>query len=106
MKVPCAALLLACCVLIGGCAAQPKQNVVLEPGDTISFSLYIPDDLPEIPVIRLKIDDHGAVTLLLVGAIEIAGLTTTQAATKIHDAYVKYYPEVIVVVRKVASAKR
>jgi protein involved in polysaccharide export with SLBB domain len=104
MKGLCSTLLLACCISLGGCAtkrtAALETNHVLRPGDTISIHIDGPEDQfgPE-PTFR--IDGSGAVTLVLIGAIEIGGLTTTEAATKIHDAYVpKYYPELKIIVRK------
>ena len=107
MKELCS-LLLACCILTGGCATkqtavEANQNEVLRLGDTISVSIT-----PENTIIlTLQIDDHGTATLPLVGPIEFAGLTSAQAAKKIRDAYVpKYYAEVEVVVRKVDSVKR
>lgn len=113
MKSACAILLLACSVFMGGCATQSKQppvveadpNYLLKPGDTISVSFDGPvGDDNIMPVRILQIDDRGAVTLSLIGAIQIAGLTTTQAAAKIHDTYVpKYFSELTVIVKKVES---
>jgi protein involved in polysaccharide export with SLBB domain len=106
------ALLLACCILAGGCATkqttavEANQNEVLRPGDTI-FAYATDQESPASPFPGFQIDDHGTATLPLVGPIEFAGLTSAQAAKKIRDAYVpKYYAEVEVVVRKVDSVKR
>lgn len=125
MKTPCAVLLLACCVFMGGCAIQSRQMDVaqmdrLKPGDSIS--IYFLGENKMISDPPFPISDNGLVVMpispfpiasqetrengsqSLIRPIEIAGLTTTQAAAKIHDAYVpKYFPELTVIVKKVES---
>lgn len=131
MKTPCAVLLLACCVFMGGCAIQSRQMDVaqmdrLKPGDLISIYFLgenkmisdppfpISDNglvvmpISPFPIASQETQENGSQSLIrpveFIGPIEIAGLTTTQAAAKIHDAYVpKYFPELTVIVKKVES---
>lgn len=95
MKIPCATLLLACSVFIAGCMTQSQQpsiveadqNYALKPDDTISVRLSGFCN-GEPLIYNPRIDDQAAVTVQLVGPVQIAGLSTIQATAKIYPGYV------------------
>lgn len=83
---------------------EVNHSYVLKPGDTISgYFQSSGDGIDQLPV-SWRINDHGTANLLIVGAVEIAGLNIDQLAAKIHDTYVpKYFPDLRLVVTKVES---
>lgn len=78
-------------------AAGPYQ---LGAGDTIAVRVY---EEPELTVEEIALDNGGVVSLPLIGDVAAAGLTATQLARTIEDAYRANYlrdPRVSVIIRE------
>ncbi len=98
--------LLACSLLlalVGGCASRgtPLEEVTLEvnstldpgpwrlaPGDTLSVHLADKPDWDQTPVVRAD----GRASFLLVGELELGGLTLPEAEERVRDAYERVLP--------------
>ena len=111
MKISCILPLLA--LWLAGCAA-PDYRAAMEPpdinqtnilsgarfhaGDTVMVSFT---DLPENPPVQEKtVNEDGTITLSDVGVIKVAGKTTGELETIIHDKYVpQFYNHISVTVK-------
>ena len=71
------------CLLAGTAFAQ-TQDFVLSEGDQIEFDLLDDDQPPRV----LTIAQDGQIQLPLIGAVEIAGITVTEAMAKIRDEFI------------------
>jgi len=94
------ALLLVC-----GCVSTQKpqrrevDNRPMAPGDCVSVLIELPNAQGIFTQSRL-LDPSGDVSLLYIGTIHLADLTPPQAEKQIHDAYLAYYKELFVTVRR------
>ncbi len=107
LRLPATLLVLLLAFLLGGCAsdnatpttaatganpqiAAPALNAQLRPGDTMTISLL---GIPEPVTSGVQIDEQGLIRLQYIGAVQAAGLTTSELSSRIRDAYIqkKYY---------------
>ncbi len=72
-----------CLLLVSMQRTASAQERVLAVGDTVGVSVYDELDLE----VKAPIDNTGKITLKLAGEIKIAGLTPTNAARAIENAY-------------------
>ncbi len=70
--------------LSAGVAVGQAQDFILSEGDQVEFDLLDDDQEPRI----LTIAQDGQIQLPLIGAIEIAGITVTEAMAKIRDEFI------------------
>lgn len=68
-------------------AASPddKSTLAIGPGDMLEVNVY---DVPEL-ILKVRVGDNGDVALPLVGSMQWAGLTASQAERMLHDALIK-----------------
>jgi polysaccharide export outer membrane protein len=73
-----------------GCMAQSSQSeptaqgVPLSPGDSIRVTIF---DIPELSLDRVQIGGDGTVKLPLIGNVHVAGMSDSDAAHAIDQAY-------------------
>jgi polysaccharide biosynthesis/export protein len=81
-------LALLAVVAVSGCATletsetylvQPDGPYQLDTGDVVRIAVYGEDQLSDL----FKVDDAGELSLPLIGAVEVRGLTTREAAGRI-----------------------
>ncbi len=85
-------------------AAPGPQDYVLGQGDLLVVSIF---EAPELKT-EARISARGAVTLPLVGSVDVKGITTREAEQKIESMYAKKYlnnPHVNVFVKEQVSGK-
>lgn len=68
--------------------AQPRQtvseaNFTVGPGDVLDVEVF---DTPELSLATARVSDDGAITLPVLGVVQVAGLNVNQAARKIESA--------------------
>lgn len=92
-------LALLACLLT---AAQADEYLI-KPGDTLNITVIDEADLTR----KVIVDSQGRITLPLVKEVEIAGLTTAQAADKLTDALKQYIknPQLTIEVAEVARIR-
>ena len=81
----------------GNLGAVVSSNYVLKPSDVIQVEVYQEEDLEK----TVRIEGDGTVSLALIGKVEIAGLTVSEAKSLITELYNKDYlvdPQVSVLV--------
>ena len=71
-------VLVLACLVIAPCFAAAK-GYLMGPGDSIKVTVFQNPDMS----IETRISETGAVTVPLLGTVELGGLTTAQAETKI-----------------------
>ena len=74
------------------------SNYILQPSDVIEVEIYQEEDLFKM----VRIEGDGTVALALIGKVELAGLTISEAKSLITDLYNRDYlvdPQVSVLVR-------
>lgn len=74
------------------------SNYVLQPSDVIEIEVYQEEDLNKM----VRIEGDGTVALALIGKVELAGLTVSEAKSLITDLYNRDYlvdPQISVLVR-------
>jgi polysaccharide biosynthesis/export protein len=64
-----------------GFSAPVAHPLLISSGDLLDLNVF---DTPELSA-KLRVDEHGAVTLPLAGAVSVGGLTAEQAAHVIED---------------------
>ena len=77
--------------------AAVGSNYVLQPSDVIKVEVYQEKDLDK----TVRIEGDGTVSLALIGKLEVAGLTLSEAKTLITDLYNRDYlvdPQISVLV--------
>jgi protein involved in polysaccharide export with SLBB domain len=87
-------------------AADPPANVEyrLHPDDLIEVHIYGEDELTS----KTRVNENGCVTLPLLDALKIGGLTVAEANARIRDAYQKDYlvnPVVTVFISEYGNSK-
>lgn len=87
-----------------GDTSNPKMDLAraLSPNDVISVTVYQEDDLAT----KATIDKSGMVMLPLLGQVQVGGLTTAEATTRIQKLYDKDYlvnPQVNLIVEDFAK---
>ncbi len=85
-------------------ANVPYPDYYIVSGDVFTFNAY---DNPELDVIDVAVTPDGYLALMLVGPLEIGGLTLTQATEKIQKAYAEYikYPQIALYPRHLQGSK-
>ena len=77
--------------------AAVDSNYVLQPSDVIQIEVFQEDDLEK----TVRIEGDGTVSLALIGKIKVAGLTISEAKTKVTDLYNRDYlvePQISIIV--------
>jgi len=69
---------------IGGVAPAPATSYYLRPGDRISVNLFQEPDLSQPDII---VDTAGAITLPLIGQVQVGGRSADEVARMIEQAY-------------------
>lgn len=80
-----------------GVGAAVGSNYVLQPSDVIKIEVYKEEDLDK----TVRVEGDGTVSLALIGKIEVAGLTLSEAKILVTDLYNRDYlvnPQVSVLV--------
>ena len=86
---------------LGGAVPPPATAYQIRPGDRISVSIFQEPELSQQDVI---VDDAGAVTLPLIGAVQVAGRSADDVSREIERAYGSRYlrnPQASVALREV-----
>lgn len=85
-------------------AAPSLQDYILGEGDLIQVVVFEADELKT----ETRVSSRGFVTLALIGAVQVRGLTTREAEQKIEDTYKQKYlqnPHVSIFVREQLGGK-
>lgn len=89
------ALVVACVCAVAAMAAWAQQNAALPrqtiteanftvgPGDVLDVEVF---DTPELSLATARVGDDGAITLPVLGVVQVAGLNVNQTARKIESA--------------------
>lgn len=80
-----------------GVGAAVGSNYVLQPSDIIEIEVFQEKDLAK----QVRVEGDGTVALALIGKVEVAGLTVSEAKTLITELYNKDYlvdPQISVLV--------
>lgn len=72
-------------VLAAAACGASAAEVLLGPGDVVKMSVYGSPDL----AVETRINENGAMTVPLLGQVQVGGLSTAQAEKKIGDALEK-----------------
>ena len=83
---------------VSGAGVAVGSNYILQPSDVIEVEVYQEDDLYKM----VRIEGDGTVALALIGKVEVAGLTVSEAKSLITNLYNRDYlvdPQVSVLVR-------
>jgi polysaccharide biosynthesis/export protein len=73
---------------LGGVNPQVEGVYRIRPGDTVNVTLF---QEPDLSGTSLLVDEGGAVSLPLIGAVQMAGRTTEEVAREIERAYAARY---------------
>jgi polysaccharide export outer membrane protein len=86
-----------------GPAPQPQDYVISE-GDLLQVTVFEAEELKR----EVRVGDRGAILLPLLGAVQVKGLTTREAAQKVEEAYRRKYlqdPHVDIFVKEYQGGK-
>lgn len=87
-------------MLVGGAAlAQPGAPYKLRHGDALMVSVWRDEALR----MEVRVLPDGSITFPLAGRIEVLGLSTSEAETRIAEKLKKYIPEAVVTVAITAA---
>ena len=93
------------CAFAFGQPSPAAESLQIGPGDLLSVHVFREDDLET----KARVRDAGTVTLPLVGAVPVLGLSAPEAATRIASAYRQQHflanPQVTVLIEESATAE-
>lgn len=84
--------------------APQSQDYLISEGDLLQVTVFEADELKR----EVRVGDRGAILLPLLGAVEVKGMTTREAAEKIENAYRRKYlqdPHVDIFVKEYQGGK-
>jgi polysaccharide export outer membrane protein len=81
-RLKCYVICLCCiCALLVLAAASAKEEYVIGPEDVLEISVYDHEEMTS----TVRVGGNGVITLPLLDAVEVGGLTVSQATKKITD---------------------